>query len=75
MDHRRELEMLSEFNQIIAGAEMTVMEQIAELGKPHVDEHEAALQEHTLREFTDSLAVLKDYRELIVETMQQIDTG
>jgi hypothetical protein len=75
MDHLRGLEMLSDADRLVAAAEMAVMDQIAEVDKLRVSGDETAVAVRILRAFTDSLMALKQRRELIVHTIQQMERG
>ena len=67
--------MLAQADQLIARAEMAIIELIAEFDKERVAGHDTAIAERTLRAFTDSLEALKERRELTRRTIQQIDCG
>ncbi|WP_407174850.1 hypothetical protein [Bradyrhizobium sp. STM 3562] len=75
MDRLTEQAMLRKVDRLIAGAEMAVMEQIADLDKQCVDGHDTVLAERSLRAFAGSLEALREHRRLIVQTIRQIDQG
>jgi len=70
-----EVAMLSQADKLIAEAETAIIEQIAEFDKARVAGHDTTIAERTLRAFTDNLKALRERRELIVRTIQQIDRG
>ena len=75
MNRNDELQRLREADRIIDGAETAVMEQIADFEKQRVYGHDADLAERTLRAFTNSLVALRQHRNLIVRTIEQMDRG
>jgi hypothetical protein len=46
-----------------------------ELDKLRRDGHDTKLAEQTLKSFEDTLQTLREHRELIVKTIEQIDRG
>lgn len=75
MNRNDELQRLREADRIIDGAETAVMEQIADFEKQRVYGPDADLAERTLRAFTNSLVALRQHRNLIVRTIEQMDRG
>jgi hypothetical protein len=75
MDRVSELRLLREADGRIANAETAVMKQIAQLDYLRVAGYGTAVAERTLLAFVGTLEALRERRELIVRTIQQIDTG
>lgn len=75
MDRSSGLELLSEANRRVADAEMAVMKQIADFDRQRGDQLGKASAERALRAFVDALEALRGRRELIAQTIKQIDDG
>jgi hypothetical protein len=75
MDRSKGVAMLSQADRLIAEAERAIIDQIVDFDKDRVAGHDTAIAERTLRASTDNLKALRERRELIVRTIQQIDRG
>jgi hypothetical protein len=75
IDREAEVQRLSEADQHIANAERAISEQVVQLESLRRDGHDMALAERTLRAFEDTLQTLREHRELIISTIEQIDKG
>jgi hypothetical protein len=75
MDRSSRLDLLSDADRRIADAEMAVMKQIADFDRQRGDQLGNASAERTLRAFVDALEALRGRRELIAQTIKQIDDG
>jgi hypothetical protein len=75
MDRSTGLELLVEADRYIADAEMAVMKQIADFDRQRGDRLGMATAERALRAFVDALEALKGRRELIAQTIKQMDNS
>ncbi len=75
LDRERELQRLSEADQHITNAEAAVTRQMVKLDELRRDAHDTSEAEATLKAFQDTLQTLREHRELILKTIEQIDQG
>ena len=75
MDRAAELKRLNEADVHIAEAERAVAEQMAQVAALRVAGQDTAIAERELTAFQETLAVLRDYRAVIMKTIEQIDSG
>jgi len=75
MDRKAELRHLAEADRRIRDAERSVIDQSLELEKLGKRHHDTGLAEQTLSAFRAALATMRERRDMIVKTIEQIDRG
>jgi hypothetical protein len=75
VDREVELARLAEADRHIVNAERNVSEQSLLVEKLRRDGRDAKLAEETLRNFETALGTLRQHRDLIISTIEQIDRG
>lgn len=75
MDRQAEVVRLGRSDRHIAAAEKNVSEQRMQVEKLRQHGHDVELAEKMLKGFEASLATLREHRELIIKTIEEIDNG
>jgi hypothetical protein len=75
MNRAIELQHLATADAHIAGAERVISEQKARVEKLRGGGRDAKLAEETLRAFEVNLQMMREHREVIVRTIEEIDRG
>jgi hypothetical protein len=75
MNRDLEVQRLAQADHHIAVAERAITKQMLELEKLRRDRHDTVLAEKVLKNYENSLQVLKDHRATIARFIEQIDQG
>jgi len=74
-DRQHQLRRLSDVDQLITNAETTVTKQIRIVDELRRDGHDTSKAEATLKAFQDTLQSLRQLRQQIINSIEQIDKG
>ena len=75
MDRQAEVERLGQADQHIATAERRITKQRLLVEELRADGHDTKVAEEMLRGFQENLQTLREHREIIIKTIEQIDRG
>lgn len=75
MDRQAEVDHLELADRHIALAEKNVSTQRIQLRKLRGGGHDVELAEKSLKALEDTLATMREHREIIIQTIEQIDRG
>jgi len=75
LDRQTQLRRLSDVDQLITNAETTVTKQIRTVDELRRDGHDTSDAEATLKAFEDTVQSLRQLRQQIINTIEQIDKG
>ena len=75
LDRQHQLRRLSDVDQLITNAETTVTKQIRTVDELRRDGHDTSKAEATLKAFQYTLQSLRQLRQQIINTIEQIDKG
>jgi len=75
LDRQTQLRRLSDVDQLITNAETTVTKQIRTVDELRRDGHDTSDAEATLKAFEDTAQSLRQLRQQIINTIEQIDKG